>query len=148
MEKLSNFLTFLVPKLLAPMEDELSKGILEAIDMDSCRVEKRAVQDIPLPDEDAEIGPVPTEGGGQKPEPEMDLLSDIVKDFNHRFGNIEWKDQDEINKVLSEGYRTRHSLVRPRPLACRGRIQDLEAAIRLGETLVPQNRVVGQQPLA
>ena len=48
-EKLSIFLTFLVPKLPAPVEDDLSKGILEAIDMDSYRVEKQAVQDIQLP---------------------------------------------------------------------------------------------------
>ena len=106
-EKLSIFLTFLVPKLPAPAEDDLSKGILEAIDMDSYRVEKRAVQDIQLPDEDAEIGPVPTEGGGQKPEPEMDLLSNIVNDFNDRFGNIAWKDQDKISKVLSEELPTK-----------------------------------------
>ena len=101
-EKLSIFLNFLVPKLPAPTEDDLSKGILEAIDMDSYRVEKQAVQDLQLPDEDAEIGPVPTEGGGQKPEPEMDRLSNIIKDFNERFGNIEWKDQDKIEKVISE----------------------------------------------
>ena len=36
-EKLSIFLTLLVPKLPAPVEDDLSKGILEAIDMDSYR---------------------------------------------------------------------------------------------------------------
>ena len=101
-EKLSIFLNFLVPKLPAPSEDDLSRGILEAIDMDSYRVEKQAVQDLQLPDEDAEIGPVPTEGGGQKPEPEMDRLSNIIKDFNERFGNIEWKDQDKIEKVISE----------------------------------------------
>ena len=101
-EKLSIFLTFLVPKLPAPIEDDLSKGILEAIDMDSYRVEKQAVQDIQLPDEDTEVGPVPTEGGGQKPEPEMDRLSNIIRDFNDRFGNIEWKDQDKIEKVIAE----------------------------------------------
>ena len=101
-EKLSIFLTFLVPKLPAPVEDDLSKGILEAIDMDSYRVEKQAAQDIQLPDEDAEIGPVPTEGGGQKPEPEMDRLSNIIRDFNDRFGNIDWKDQDKIEKVIAE----------------------------------------------
>ena len=39
-EKLSIFLNFLVPKLPAPVEEDLSKGILEAIDMDSYRVEK------------------------------------------------------------------------------------------------------------
>ena len=106
-EKLSIFLTFLVPKLPAPVENDLSKGILEAIDMDSYRVEKHAVQDIQLPDEDAEIGPVPTEGGGQKPEPEMDPLSKIINDFNEQFGNIDWKDQDKINKVLSEELPTK-----------------------------------------
>ena len=34
-EKLSIFLYFLVPKLPAPKEEDISKGILEAIDMDS-----------------------------------------------------------------------------------------------------------------
>ena len=100
-EKLSIFLTFLVPKLPAPIEDDLSKGILEAIDMDSYRVEKQAVKDIQLPDEDAEIEPVPPAGGGHKPEPEMDRLSSIIKEFNDRFGNIEWRDKDKIERVIS-----------------------------------------------
>ena len=45
-EKLSIFLNFLVPKLPSPIEEDLSKGILDAIDMDSYRVEKRAMQKI------------------------------------------------------------------------------------------------------
>ena len=94
-EKLSIFLTFLVPKLPAPMEDDLSKGILEAIDMDSYRVEKQAVQSIQLPEEDAEIDPVPTSAGGQKPEPEFDMLSNILNEFNDLFGNIDWQDADK-----------------------------------------------------
>ena len=100
-EKLSIFLTFLVPKLPAPIEEDLSKGILESIDMDSYRAEKQAVQDIQLPDEDAEIDPVPTSGGGQKAEAEMDRLSNIIRDFNDRFGNIEWKDADKIERVIA-----------------------------------------------
>ena len=39
------------------MEEDLSKGILEAIDMDSYRVEKQAAMKIQLADEDAEIEP-------------------------------------------------------------------------------------------
>ena len=101
-EKRSIFLTFLVPKLPAPEEDDLSKGILEAIDMDSYRVEKQAAQEIQLPDEDAEIDPVSTESGGQKPETEMDRLSTILQDFNDRFGNIEWKDKDRIGQLIGE----------------------------------------------
>ena len=110
-EKLSIFLTFLVPKLPAPIEDDLSKGILQAIDMDSYRVEKQAVRDIQLPDEDAEIEPVSTSGGGQKPEPEMERLSNIIREFNDRFGNIEWKDQDKqdregnCRRIAREGCR-------------------------------------------
>ena len=101
-EKLSIFLTFLVPKLPAPIEDDLSKGILAAIDMDSYRVEKQAVREIQLLDEDAEIGPVPTDGGGHKPEAEMERLSNILSEFNDRFGNIEWQDQDKIEKIIAE----------------------------------------------
>ena len=101
-EKLSIFLTFLVPKLPAPDEDDLSKGILAAIDMDSYRVEKQAVRDIQLPDEDAEIGPVPADGGGHKPEAEMDRLSNILKEFNDLFGNIDWASRDKIEKAIAE----------------------------------------------
>ena len=35
---------------------------------------------IALPDEDAEIGPVPTELGGRKPEPELDRLEQHPQD--------------------------------------------------------------------
>src|SRR5206468_4040811 len=70
-EKLSIFLNFLIPKLPAPKEEDLSMGILEAIDMDSYRVEKQSVRKIQLPDADAEIGPVPAGGGGHKPDTEL-----------------------------------------------------------------------------
>jgi type I restriction enzyme, R subunit len=57
-----------------PEEQDLSKGILEAIDS----------------------------GGGGKPEPELDLLSNILKAFSEMFGNIDWKDADKIGKVIAE----------------------------------------------
>ncbi|MEW5705794.1 MAG: type I restriction endonuclease subunit R [Actinomycetota bacterium] len=101
-EKLSIFLNFLVPKLPAPKEEDLSKGILEAIDMDSYRVEKQATMRIALPDADAEIEPVPTAGGGHKPEPELDRLSNIIKAFNDQFGNIPWTDADRVRKLITE----------------------------------------------
>ena len=101
-EKLSIFLNFLVPKLPAPKEEDLSKGILETIDMDSYRVEKQSVRQIQLADADAEIGPVPVEGGGGRPEPELDRLSNIVKTFNDQFGNITWSDEDRVRKLITE----------------------------------------------
>jgi type I restriction enzyme R subunit len=106
-EKLSIFLNFLVPKLPAPVEEDLAKGILEAIDMDSYRVEKKAAMKIQLPDEDAEIGPVPTTGGGGKPEPEMDRLSNILKTFNDQFGNIPWTDADRVHRLITEEIPTK-----------------------------------------
>jgi type I restriction enzyme, R subunit len=101
-EKLSIFLTFLVSKLPAPVEEDLSKGILEAIDMDSYRVEKQAAVKIQLPDADAEIEPMPTTGGGFRPEPELDHLSNILKTFNDQFGNIQWTDGDRVHKLITE----------------------------------------------
>ena len=100
-EKLSILLNLLVAKLPAPKEEDLAKGILEAIDMDSYRVEKKALMKIALADTDAEIAPVPTEGGGRKPEPELDRLSNILKSFNESFGTL-FEDTDRIVKRIRE----------------------------------------------
>jgi len=100
-ERLSILLNLLVPKLPAPKEEDLSKGILESIDMDSYRVEKKALRTIALKDEDAEIGPIPVEGGGHKPEPELDRLSNILKTFNEQFGTL-FKDGDRVVKRIRE----------------------------------------------
>ncbi len=101
-EKLSIFLNFLIPKLPAPVEEDLSRGILETIDMDSYRVEKQAAMKIALTDEQGEIDPVPTSGGGHKPEPELERLSNILKAFNEHFGNIEWTDADRVQRLITE----------------------------------------------
>ncbi len=100
-EKLSIFLNFLIPKLPAPKEEDLSRGILEAIDMDSYRVEKQAAVRVQLPDEDAEIDPVPPPGGGHRAEPELDRLSNILKTFNDQFGNIKWTNADRVQRLIT-----------------------------------------------
>ena len=101
-EKRSIFLNFLIPKLPAPEEEDLSKGVLEAIDMDSYRIEKQAMQKIVLADEDAEIGPVPTQGAGGRREPELDRLSNIIAAFNDLFGDIAWEDNDRVRRLITE----------------------------------------------
>ncbi len=100
-EKLSIFLNLLTPKLPAPQEEDLSKGILEAIDMDSYRVEKKAAIKIALVDENAEIEPIPTEAGGRKSEPELDYLSNIIKTFNEHFGTL-FTDSDRVTKRIRD----------------------------------------------
>ncbi len=101
-EKLSIFLNFLIPKLPAPKEEDLAKGILEAIDMDSYRAEKRATMAIALPDEVAEIEPSPTSGGGRKPEPEMDRLSNIVNEFNQRYAGDYTDPERTLGRIKGE----------------------------------------------
>jgi type I restriction enzyme R subunit len=100
-EKLSILLNLLIPKLPAPKEPDLAKGILESIDMDSYRVEKKQAIKLAATDEDAEIAPVPVEGGGRKPEPELDRLSNILKAFNEQFGTL-FQDADRVFKRIKE----------------------------------------------
>ena len=101
-EKLSIFLNMLIPKLSSPQEDDLSQGILEAIDLDSYRIEKKETISLILPDEDAEVGPVPMSTAKGKQEPEMDVLSAILSDFNDMFGNIDWNDADNVRRQILE----------------------------------------------
>ena len=100
-EKLSILLNFLVPKLPAPVEEDLSRGILEVIDMDSYRVEKQAAQALSLADENAEIYPTPATGGGYIAEPELNPLSVILNQFNQHWGT-EFTDADQVGKLIAE----------------------------------------------
>ena len=108
-ERRSIFLNFLVSKLPSPKSDDLSRGILDAIDMDSYRAEKQAMQRIVLPDEVAEIDPVPLGSMAGKPEPEMVNLSSIIKDFNEQFGGVTWNDRDRVIKFITEDIPVRIS---------------------------------------
>ena len=100
-EKLSILLDLLTPKLPAPREEDLSKGILEAIDMDSYRVEKQAALKLALADQEAEIEPLPTQAGGRKGEPELDRLSNILKSFNEQFGTL-FADSDRVARRIRD----------------------------------------------
>ena len=101
-EKLAIFLNFLIPKLPAPKEEDLSKGVLEAIDMDSYRVEAQASLKMSMDDTDGIIEPAPEGAGGFGGTQDIDKLSNIIRAFNDMFGNIEWKDGDKIRKVIIE----------------------------------------------
>jgi type I restriction enzyme R subunit len=100
-EQLSIFLDLLIPKLPAPKEEDLAKGILEAIDMDSYRVERKAAMKIALADQEAEIAPVPTDAAGHKAEPELERLSNILKRFNEQFGTA-FTDSDRILRHIRD----------------------------------------------
>ena len=99
-EKLSIFLNLLIPKLPSPRDDDLSVGILQTIDLSSYRNEAQEAIAIKLEDADAEIAPVPAGKVGHIVEPEMDLLSKIIMDFNDTFGNINWNDADNVQRQI------------------------------------------------
>ena len=99
-ERLSVFLSLLLPKLPSPTEDDLSQGVLDAIDLDSYRLEAKAQMAIALEDADAEVAPVPVGAAGGRPEPQLDPLSEIIDAFNRRFGNIEWSDADNVRAQI------------------------------------------------
>ena len=99
-ERLSIFLTLLLPKLPSPRDDDLSQGVLDAVDLDSYRLEAKAQMAIALDDADAEVSPVPVGAAGGRPEPRLDPLSEIVDAFNRRFGNIEWTDADNVRAQI------------------------------------------------
>ena len=106
-ERRSIFLNFLIPKLPAPREDDLSRGILDAIDMDTYRLEVNERERVKLEDEDAELrGNPPPEGGGQSG-PDMERLSDIVARFNEMSEDIEWGDRDRVRQMVTESIPAR-----------------------------------------
>ena len=99
-EKLSIFLSFLVNKLPAPVEEDLSRGVLDTVDMESYRMERKAAQSISLAEEDAEIAPVQPTGAGGAQEPEMDRLSNIINEFNKTWGG-KFSDPSRVSEVLN-----------------------------------------------
>jgi type I restriction enzyme R subunit len=98
-EQRSIFLKFLVPKLPAPDDPDLARGILEAIDMESYRVEAQATMEIALEDTDGPVEPPPVGDPGFKPEPELDRLSNILQNFNDLFADAGFSEADRIHAM-------------------------------------------------
>lgn len=55
-----------------------------------------------LQDADGGLTPYNESGGSGRAEPELAPLSEILRAFNERWANIEWKDSDRIERVLVE----------------------------------------------
>jgi type I restriction enzyme R subunit len=94
-ESLKTFLRLLIPKLTAPEDEDLARGIIESIDMDSYRVEQQEVQAKITPEGGEEISPTPPEPRKTAEIAEIDFLSNIVRDFNERWGT-NWTDHDKV----------------------------------------------------
>lgn len=101
-EKQYIFYSLLVKKLPKLKIDDYTDGLIDNIDFDKYRIVKEEERRIVLENEDAEVAPVPVGQGTGKPTPEMEALSSIVKDFNEQFGNIDWKNRDEVQRQINE----------------------------------------------
>ncbi len=87
-EKLYIFYTLLVRKLPKLRDEDLTQGLLDAIDLHQLRVTKQDERNLSLENHDTEIEPIPVGGGAAIREPEPVKLSDILNEFN----NIHWQD--------------------------------------------------------
>ena len=101
-ERLSIFLNFLIPKLPTPRGEDMSRGLLETIDLESYRNEVRARQHIKLEDEEGILHPIPSSAPKATTQTELDFLSNIVSLFNQVFGDNAFKDQGFVVEVLTE----------------------------------------------
>ena len=100
-EKKVIFFEQLIHRLPTPEGKDLSAGILESVDLESYRLEKKKTIDIILEDEDGKVEGLSI-GAGKKKSIELDSLENIVSTFNDIFGNIEWQDKDNVARQIKE----------------------------------------------
>lgn len=100
-EKKVIFFEQLIHRLPTPEGEDLSEGILESVDLESYRLEKKNTIDIILEDEDGIVEGLGI-SAGKKNEVELDSLENIVSTFNDIFGNIDWQDKDNVARQIKE----------------------------------------------
>lgn len=102
-EKRWTFYKFFVTKLPKLKDDDFTEGLLESIDFDQLRIVEQEAAKISLENENAEIAPVPTgNGAAGKKEPDLVKLSDILEEFNQRYGGVDWEYPDKVKKDIDE----------------------------------------------
>ena len=97
-EKKETVLALLIHKLPKLGMDDLTRGLLEAIDFDRYRLVKNEERNIRLQNADTEIEPVPTSTFVGIAEPDMQHLSEIERKFNEAFRSIDWRDEQLARK--------------------------------------------------
>ena len=101
LERLYLFLKHLYNKLGSNNQEDLAKGIIDNIDMDSYKIQLETVGKINIASE-GQLKPIPTEMRGNSKETEMDKLSNIIKSFNDRYGNTLFGDEDKVKRTFKQ----------------------------------------------
>ncbi|MDR0312557.1 MAG: DEAD/DEAH box helicase family protein [Treponema sp.] len=101
-EKLSIFLTLLLPKLPAPKENDDTKELLKYIELESYRAQKRETTDILLNDVNYELSPINIADQVSPGEADKDYLSRILDDFHKQWGDLNWQDEDNVKATIKQ----------------------------------------------
>lgn len=88
-EKLAIFLNLLIPKLPSPEGEDYTKGLLDDVELESYRAQAKEAIRIQLDNENGEIKPIPVGTNVSINVPELDTLTNILKEFHDIFGNID-----------------------------------------------------------
>lgn len=98
-EKLACFLRLLL-RILPSIDKQIDDHITSAVELDSYRAEVHNTLTIKLSDDEGVMQPPSPTGGGGIPDPEWKPLTDILTQFHDVFGNITWKDEDNVRAIL------------------------------------------------
>ncbi|WP_297192839.1 type I restriction endonuclease [uncultured Campylobacter sp.] len=99
LEKHYILLKKLIAKIAPPRSEDLAKGILDNVSFDSYRVQLIKSEDIRLKG-DGKLMPSGADGSSKIQGAELQELSEIIKEFNEKYGNVEWNEGDKIVRTL------------------------------------------------
>ncbi|EMO7827517.1 type I restriction endonuclease subunit R [Campylobacter upsaliensis] len=100
LEKLSILLKMLITKIAPPRTEDLAKGILNNVDLNSIRIILESKKDISL-SSNGELSPAEADDSSKK-EVELERLSNIVREFNTKFGSVDFGTNEKIAKELMD----------------------------------------------
>ncbi|EAK3671687.1 type I restriction endonuclease subunit R [Campylobacter upsaliensis] len=100
LEKLSILLKMLITKIVPPRTEDLAKGILNNVDLNSIRIILDSKKDISL-SSNGELSPAGADDSSKK-EVELERLLNIVREFNTKFGSVDFGTNEKIAKELMD----------------------------------------------
>ncbi|SUX26361.1 Type I restriction-modification system, restriction subunit R [Campylobacter upsaliensis] len=101
LEKLSILLKMLITKIAPPRTEDLAKGILNNVDLNSIRIILESKKDIELEEDKGGIKPSSADDSSKK-EVEFERLLNIVREFNTKFGSVNFGTNEKIAKELMD----------------------------------------------
>ena len=77
----------------------MARGILDNVDFESYRILLDKTQDIILSG-NGELSPPKANGSSKTKESELEELENIVREFNERYGSIDFGESDKVSRIL------------------------------------------------